>query len=394
MKKSIFTALVSIIVCTLVFAGCSSQEPESKTLKIGYLLGLTGPGSQMFLEQKEVVMLAEEWLNNKGGITVNGEKYKIQVVFEDDKNTPADCITAATRLISKEGIKFIVGVAVPDQVAAVASVTEKNGVLYASSGIDMMHPEWKLQFVMKYAWTSPVPGLYDTMLQLYPEVKNVGYIVEDEGGARAIAGVAQKIAKSRGLNTLEPQFHPWEAKEYAPQWNVIMSQKPDAVDIGLKMPDANATCIKQGRQAGFTGPIISTVSADPTSQLNMIGKEYATDFFLPGFDPYGEHVTPMIKEVVNTWGKNHTNLITQDGISGWDTLWVMVQVIEKAQSFDPEVVAKTWENLDTLETTRGMAKMGGGETFGINHMVFAPAPITRLQNGQIVFIKWIDTWVP
>jgi hypothetical protein len=38
--------------------------------------------------------------------------------------------------------------------------------------------------------------------------------------------------------------------------------------------------------------------------------------------------------------------------------------------------------------------MGGAQTFGINHMGFSPCPITRLQKGQIEFIKWFDPWVP
>jgi hypothetical protein len=78
----------------------------------------------------------------------------------------------------------------------------------------------------------------------------------------------------------------------------------------------------------------------------------------------------------------------------WDNLWVLIQAISKAQSLDPVKVAKTWENMQTVETSRGPAKMGGLKTFGINHMVFRPCPMSRMKNGQVEFVRWFDPWAP
>ena len=73
---------------------------------------------------------------------------------------------------------------------------------------------------------------------------------------------------------------------------------------------------------------------------------------------------------------------------------MLKQVIEKAQSLDPTEVAKTWENIDTLETALGPAKMGGEKSFGIKHMGFPPLAISRIQNGKIDFTKWVDSYMP
>jgi branched-chain amino acid transport system substrate-binding protein len=349
----------------------------------------------MFLEQKDVGQIAEDYINQNGGVTVNGQKYTLDVIFEDDKNTPADCITATTRLVSQEGVKFVLGGSVPDQVAAIASVTEKAKVLYGAGAIDYLRTDWPLTFVTNYSWVSPLPGLYDTMLELYPGIKNMGYIIEDEGGARAIGDVSQQIAKSKGLNLLEPLSHPWESTEFAPQWTKMMSLKPDAVDVGIKFPDSTATCVKQGREAGFTGPMIATTSADPNLELNMIGANYATDFIWPAYDINSDAATPLGKQIVDLWKKAHPGQpIDSDGANAWDAISIMVQVIEKANSLDPATVAKTWETMTSMDTSKGTARMGGGQTFGINHMVFPPCPITRLENGKVEFIKWFDPWVP
>ncbi|HEX7474890.1 MAG TPA: ABC transporter substrate-binding protein [Dehalococcoidales bacterium] len=421
MKNWFLIPLVILLAGVLVFAGCSqspstqtqsattqaqttatqaqttttlAQVVKTETLKIGVIVGLTGPGSQMYLEQRDVSNLAQDWINGNGGITVNGTNYKIQCIYEDNKGTAADSITAATRLISQEGVKFIVGGAVPDQVNAIASVTEKNKVLYETGQTDKMDPAKPLFFAANYSFISPLTPLYDTMKQLYPNIKNAGFIIEDESGARAAGDFSQQAAKDHGLTLLEPQMHPWESTEFAPQWTKLMSLKPDAVDIGIKMPNSSAAAVKQGREAGFTGPMIATTSADPGMMLNMIGKAYSTDFIWPSFDVYGPAATPMVKTIVGLWSKDHSGPVSADGMNGWDQLWILTQAIEKAQSLDPATVAKSWQNMSTGETSRGTAKMGGAKTFGINSMVFRPCPISRLQNGQVEFLKWVDTWAP
>jgi len=232
------------------------------------------------------------------------------------------------------------------------------------------------------------------MLQLYPGVKVIGYIVEDEPGARAVASLSQNLAKARGLKVLDQQLHPWESTEYYPEWTKVLSQKPDATDNGLKMPNNTAACVKQGREQGFKGPMFASISGDPRLLLNMIGKDLATDFLWASLDVYGPAATPKIKEIVKLWGDTHKEPCDLDGVSAWDVLWVLAQAIEKAQSLDPVEVAKTFEKTDTFDTARGTAKMGGAKTFGMNHMLFRPCPISRLKNGKIEFIKWYDTSMP
>ena len=236
-KKLMLIPLVLLVIGALLLGACSKSS-ETKTLKIGFLLGLTGPGSEMFLEQRDVGQIAEDYINQNGGITVNGQKYNVDVIFEDDKNTPADCVTATNRLISQEGVKFIIGGPVPDQVAAIASVTEKNKIFYGAGGIDYLRPEWPMTFALNYAWTAPIPALYQTMLELYPNAKVMGFLVGDEGGSRAIADIARKVATGYNMTLLDNVEHPWETTEFSATWTkeLGMNPKPDAVDVGISFP--------------------------------------------------------------------------------------------------------------------------------------------------------------
>jgi len=395
MKKLILVPLVILLVFALVFGGCAGKEPEAKTLKIGIIYGLTGPGSQMQLAFVDIMKMFADWQNEQGGVTVNGEKYLIELIVEDNKNSPAGAVDAATKLVHQDQVKFIAGCVVPVVVDAVSSVTEPNKVLFAANRTDIVHPDRPYTFTPNYGFTAPLPGLYGALLELYPGVKTMGYIVEDEAGARAVGGLSQNIARGHGLEVLEPVIHPWEAPEYAPEWTKVLGQKPDAVDQGLKMPDSTAACLRQGRELGYTGPIIAAIPGDPHLILKMIGSpEYATDFIYAGMDVYSPEAPPMVKEIVKMWDATHDEPFDADGPEVWDTIWVLVQAIEKAQSLDPTEVARAWDQMDTFQSCKGSGKMGGAQTFGINHMGFAPCPIIRLQNGEIEFIKWFDPWIP
>ena len=394
MKKMFLIMLMIVVVGALLFGGCGGKEPEAKTLKIGLIYGLTGPGSQMQLAKRDTHIMHANYINERGGITVNGEQYLIELAIEDNENSPAGSVTAATKLVHQDKVKFILGCVVPVQCDAVASITEPAKVLYVAERTDIVHPDRPYYFTPNYGFASPLPGLYEALLKLYPGVKKMAYLVEDEAGARIVGELSQNIARARGIEVMEPLIHPWEAPEYAPEWTKIIGMKPDAVDQGLKMPDSTAACIRQGRELGYKGPIIAAIPGDPHLILNMIGKEYATDFIYAAFDVYGPEAPPMVKQLVQLWGTKHEEKFDADSPETWDTMWVLKQAIEKAQSLDPTEVAKAWETMDTFESCKGTGRMGGAQTFGINHMGFAPCPITRLQNGEIEFVMWFDPWVP
>ena len=391
-QKSVMLMTI-VAAITLFFAGFAKAAPKAEVIKVGMVMGLTGPGSQMQMAFRDFTLICQDWINKKGGISVKGKKYQIECIVEDTKNTTAGHITAATKLVSQDQVKFLIGGSVPVMIDAVASVTEPSKVLYMATQSDVVHSDRPLSFMACYSYASPLGGLYDAMLQLYPGVKAMGYIVEDEPGARAIANLSQNIARGRGLKVLEQQMHPWESTEYYPEWTKVLSQKPDAMDNGLKMPNNTAACVKQGREQGFKGPMFASISGDPRLLLNMIGKDLATDFLWASLDVYGPAATPKMQEIVKLWGSTHKEPCDLDGLSAWDRLWVLAQAIEKAQSVDPVDVAKILEK-DTFDTTRGKARMGGAKTFGINHMLFLPCPISRLKNGKIEFIKWYDAYVP
>ena len=69
-------------------------------------------------------------------------------------------------------------------------------LLYVAERTDIVHPDRPYYFTPNYGFASPLPGLYEALLELYPGVKKMGYLVEDEAGARIVGELSQNIARA------------------------------------------------------------------------------------------------------------------------------------------------------------------------------------------------------
>ena len=95
------TGMFLILACIFVVFTVTALQcfaAETKILKIGALDALTG-----FMAPGEAPMnageqLCVEWINDNGGITIDGQRYLIKLVTEDTKSTGEGMIAAATKL--------------------------------------------------------------------------------------------------------------------------------------------------------------------------------------------------------------------------------------------------------------------------------------------------------
>jgi ABC-type branched-subunit amino acid transport system substrate-binding protein len=85
---------------------------------------------------------------------------------------------------------------------------------------------------------------------------------------------------------------------------------------------------------------------------------------------------PVVEKFTKTpYDMGHT--ITMEAV------YCLAKAIEKAQSLDPEQVAKTLEGMKTVDTVFGPAKMGGMDMFGINHAILRQIVISRIMKGKV-----------
>jgi branched-chain amino acid transport system substrate-binding protein len=125
--------LSSLLFALGVALGVTGAAPaglaQEKTIKIGGLLPVSGPGAYFGAQDKQGVELALEELNKTG---VNGYKFAIQ--YEDSACSPLPATQAARRLIDQYKPDVIIGEECSDATLAIMPTAEQAKVPLINAG--------------------------------------------------------------------------------------------------------------------------------------------------------------------------------------------------------------------------------------------------------------------
>jgi branched-chain amino acid transport system substrate-binding protein len=120
----LFTLSTLIVSCTL-----DGARAQDKTIKIGALFPMSGPGAYFGTQDRQGVELALEQLNKTG---VDG--YKLSVQYEDSSCAPLPATQAAKRLLEEFKPDVIIGEECSDATLAVMPIIEQAQVPLLNAG--------------------------------------------------------------------------------------------------------------------------------------------------------------------------------------------------------------------------------------------------------------------
>jgi branched-chain amino acid transport system substrate-binding protein len=123
--RALFVSVAAISL--MMFA--PTAHAQDKTIKIGALFPMSGPGSYFGAQDKQGVELALEQLNKTG---VNGYKFAVQ--YEDSSCGPLPATQAAKRLIEQFKPDVIIGEECSDATLAVMPIVEQAKVPLLNAG--------------------------------------------------------------------------------------------------------------------------------------------------------------------------------------------------------------------------------------------------------------------
>lgn len=116
----------ALVAAGIAVAAAGAQAQDKITL--GSAISLTGKYSTNGEHTKNGYDLAVERINENGGVKVGDKTYELEIIYYDDESTPARGAQLAERLISQDGVKFLLGPYSSGLTKAIAPVTEKYGI--------------------------------------------------------------------------------------------------------------------------------------------------------------------------------------------------------------------------------------------------------------------------
>ena len=340
-----------------------------------------------FKSEVDAAQPAQELMNQRGGVTVNGQKYNVEIVTGDDMSTPDGAVAAAQKLI-QDGVKFMIAPMFIPSNMAIASVCEEAKVLRVVPNCADPAPFGPPNLLCFNSQPSiyNIPYVYDKVLSLYPQVKKVAIIFNDDPGAKTITDATVKEIEKRGLQVVFNEGYASGTADFYPIVTKALAQKPDSIECIYSIIPWAKGIIEGARQMGFTGPIGCVSSFGGTRALvSVLDPKYATDIYHANPDVSSPQMLPIVQDFGKLVEKDTTDLFDFDHVLTLQALWVILQGIDKAQSFDTGKVANALETMESVDTPYGPGKFVGQDLIGVNHLLFMPIPFSRIMNGKVEF---------
>jgi len=396
-KKLVVHLSVALVVLFL-FLFTTVNMVSAKTLKIGMLHSLSGWFSGWDTTSLNEAQIVADMINERGGITVKGQSYKIELVVEDGKSSIDGVAAAANALVYGKKVKFILGPAA-FFARAMGPVVTPNKVInvlgYHTYTPEEIGPNQPYTFAANGGAVSRLYVMIKTLKERLPEAKNLCMVSPVGGIHPRLEKLMRDVLGAHGYNIVgEWVIFADDAVDWSPYAAKIKANKEADCVFWLHGITFHAgNMVKSAREIGYDKWFIMGQSPGCAGFIEITGKAAATKVISQSFVLNAPGNPPDLNELMSRcldkYGKGLDTILESS-----DALYVLAQIIEQAQSLDPDVVKTTWEGMEgqTVDSLFGPAIISGTKTFGIKgHSCGHAWPNMVIDNGKCSVIGWFDS---
>jgi branched-chain amino acid transport system substrate-binding protein len=295
-----------LVLAVSVYGGHAAAQ---EVLKIGVLGVMSGPAASWGLVNKYCAEATAQMFNAKGGVEIDGKKYKIAIVSIDDKNDPKLAVSGAERLVYQEGIKYIIGPNVDTTATSIVPVIEAAGAInvpYAFSKA-LYSPPRSNSILGMIASYQAGPIIYK-YLQEKRSLRSVSFIARNESDPLNQRNEGVEAAKQLGLKVVssEDTYEPGTT-DFFPVMSKVVKGNADLIVLSGVAPADAPLLIKTARELGYKGTL-STETAQDIKILNEVAGKAAEGFISVGGastpeirSKYMDDFTEHYKRVAGEW---------------------------------------------------------------------------------------------
>jgi branched-chain amino acid transport system substrate-binding protein len=364
--KRVFVGMVLVIVGLMLLATSSSfAQQKLPPYTIGMVTDLTGRMSDMGIANKRGMEIAVEAVNAAGG--VNGRQLK--VILYDGESDPSKSVIHTKKIIDVD--KAIITTSYNLSGSTMASIqTAESGktvLLSASASERIWIPTKKWIFnVVPRQWEASIPMLIEVLQQ--KGAKKIAYIyIDSTYGQTGKETFDRAVKEMKFTPSIIDKYAPGTT-DVAPQITHIKAAGADGILITGNLADT-VMVIKNARDMGFTGPIVSDYAIVGPEFINLGGK-YVEGIVttslkalvapeLPANDPQKKVAMALYSEYI----KRHGSFSLYAGHM-WDEIYLIVEALKKVDpKLDPtkeaDLVTIRAQLRDNLEQIKGFVGQNG-----------------------------------
>lgn len=364
MKKVLF-ALVATLA-GLVMAGCSKSG--GNTIKIGSIGPLSGAVAVYGVECKNGIDLAVAEINAAGG--VNGQL--LEVIAEDDEGNPEKSVSAYKKLVTKDGVTFVVGSLTSGCTQAITQSAQAQKIIQIAPAATAMTITDAGNYIFRTCFIDPFQGTVGGKFAGDVLGAKTAAILYDIGNDYSVGLKDNFIVEFEHLGgrVVAQESYNTGDKDFNAQITKIKNANADVVYL----PDYYGTVAliaKQLRAQGIDKPIVGADGWDGLTE--NAGEEVLNGYYSNHYatDSDSEAVQRFVAAFEEKFGKKPNSFAAL----GYDSVYLLKDAILNAGTTETAAVR------DALEATNG-DYVTGHLTFDEKRNPIKSAVILELVRGE------------
>lgn len=397
MKRKLqkMTAVLSTAALGMaVLAGCGSTDSTAAadttaadtaeadgdyagTISIAGIAPLTGSLASWGKGAVNGYNLAIKQVNEAGGVTIDGKSYKLEsAVFADDKSDATEAVSAYNNCVSYD-ISAVIGSCSSSCTLSFVEAAQEAGMLvitpYSTNATICKTGDYIFRECFSDADQGP------TLAKLATEefsATNIAVIAaEDSDYCAGLAETMEEALDGMDGVTYEHYGCVTTDTDYTAQISKAIEQGAEVL-IYPNNYDTVPNFVQQARDAGFDGPILGGDAWDGTDVSGYESK-FNDTYYLAHLDLSAD--TELVKDYVAAYKEAYGD----DGLNAvsslyFDSVKMLVQAMEEANSYDPAVVKDTLLGIS-------YESMGGTITYDENGDAVKPFTIETFVDGALTY---------
>jgi len=361
------------------------QPTQAKTedgIKIGLLAPLSGAVPTFGLSVKEGTELAiKEW-NDKGGVLGK----KIELVVADSQCEPVPAVNSANKLISQDGVKYIIGEVCSKASIPVSEIANARKVVQISPtstnlSVTVDKDGKTKPYSFRDCFIDPFQGTVMAKFAMSKGYKTA-FIMSDQGNdyVRGLAESFEKSFTQLGGHVVGKGTYTSTDKDFS----AILAKVKDTGAEVLYLPDYYYFANLVGKQAKEKGVAAVMMGGDGWDSPSLDLTAADGGFFSNHYS--AQDTRPIVQDWIKAYGAAYKddrgNPKVPDALAtlAYDAANLMLNAIKAAGIDDPTAVAKALEAIK-------MEGVSGTITFDSQHNPIKPAAVMGVANGKVSFVE-------
>ncbi|WP_027718360.1 ABC transporter substrate-binding protein [Desulfovirgula thermocuniculi] len=380
-KKAWFAVLVALLALALLATGCGQGQKGTtgtsgeKKIKLALIAPLTGDVKTFGESAKNGFLLALEQAGYKAG------DYKIEHVIYDDRNDATEAVNVATKAITQDGVKFIVGSLTSKCTIPISKLANDNKVVMISGTATnpkvTVDEGKRKEYVFRACFIDPVQGTVAAKFALNELKLKTAAILYDQANDYSI-GLANNFKEAftaGGGQVLAMEAYSTNDTDFSAVLTNIAKKNPDV----LFLPDYYQKVSLIGKQAREKGIKAVFMGGDGWDSAELDYKTMEGGYFTNHYS--ADDPRPAVKTFVEQYKAKYGTVPDALATLFYDATNIMLNAIKTANSDDPVKVKEAMQN------TKGLNIVSGDNiSFDKDGNPVKPVAILKIEGGKQKFV--------